>query len=345
MRNVGLIAFGVTVCVLVPAAVNRLTAGRAQVTKLLAPSTRTLELDDGARIEISMDRALVDPGDAIHIKLAASAPTARHLTVGLLVLGSTGTEGARVPSPPVGVAHETVRLDLDATGHATKEIPVRLRGARAQFEPLAHYTILVMPPKAADKLERLRSRARVIPEPGGGIPSYNRSGEQFQTMYWAVTSEQVPEGDDDLFAPGRIARLDAHTRPKGSTITITAPDTAPRDGKFTVMVTVRNPGKRPITNLEVSLDTLDGILERQLEDRYLGLASHAVTIEAGDTTLDLAGHEAKQIAFQVSASAAGVVGLYARASCRDGCREADALSTGAIEAIDIVETPTVVGAR
>jgi hypothetical protein len=345
MRNVGLIAFGVTVCVLVPAAVNRLTAGREQVTKLLAPGARTLALEDGAKIDISMDRALVDPGDTIHVKLAASAPTARHVTVGVLVLGATGTEGTRVPSPPVGVAHETVRLDIDATGHATKEIPIRLRGARAQFEPLAHYTILVMPPKAADKLERLRSHARVIPEPSGGIPSYNRSGEQFQTMYWAVTSEQAPDGDEALFAPGQIARLDAHTRPRGSSITITAPDTAPRDGKFTVVVTVKNPGKRPLAGLEVSLDTLDGILERQLEDRYLGLGSSAVTIEAGNTTLDLAGHETKRVEFQVSASTAGVVGLYARASCRDDCRGADALTTGAIEAIEIVETPTVVGAR
>lgn len=345
MRNVGLIAFGVTMCVLVPAAVNRLTAGRAQVAKLFAPSARTLELDDGAKVDISLDRVLVDPGDAIHVKLVASAPTARHVTVGVLVLGSNGTEESRVPSPPVGVAHETVRLDVDATGHATKELPIRLRGARAQLDPFAHYTILVMPPKAADKLERLRSNARVIPDPTGGIPSYNRSGEKFQTMYWAVKSEQVPDGDDELFGHGQIARLEAHTRPKGSSITITAPDTAPRDGKFTVVVTVKNPGKRPLAGLEVSLDTLEGILEHQLEDRYLGLAGSTVAIEAGTTTLDLAGHETKHVEFQVSASAAGVVGLYARARCGDGCRDVDALVTGAVEAIEIVETPTVVGAR
>jgi hypothetical protein len=345
MRNVGLISFGVTLCVLVPAAVNRLIAGREQVTKLFAPSARTLELEDGAKIDVALDKALVDPGDTIHVKLAASAPTARHLTVGVLVLGSTGTEGSRVPSPPVGVAHETVRLDLDATGHATKELPIRLRGARTQFEPFAHYTILVMPPKAADKLERTRSNARIIPEPGGGIPSYNRSGEKFQTMYWAIQGEQAPEGDEELFAPGKIARLEAHTRPKSSSITIAAPDTAPRDGKFTVAVTVKNPGKRTLTGLEVSLDTLDGMMDDSPKGQYLGLGADAVEIEAGTTKLDLAGHETRRLEFQVTAKALGVVGLYARARCGGDCRDVDALYAGAVEATEITETPAVVGAR
>lgn len=351
MKHVGLIAFGMTVCILVPTAVKVVNAGREQAAKLFAPSSRILELDDaagGTKIDASLDRALVDPGDTIHVKLAASAATAKHVSVGVLVLGSTGTEESRVPSPPVGVAHETVSLDLDATGHATKEIPIRLRGAIARYEPFAHYTILIMPPKAASKLERLRSHAHLIIDKSGGIPEYNRSGEKFQTMYWAIKGEQAPEGDDgdeELFAPGKIARLEAHTAPKSSAITITAPDTAQRDRTFTVAVTVKNPGKRALTGLELSLETLDGMLDDQLQGRYAGVPGSEVTIEAGDTKLDLAGHETKRVEFHVTANADGVVGLYARASCGEDCRDVAALQAGTVEATEIVETPPVVGAR
>jgi hypothetical protein len=256
-----------------------------------------------------------------------------------------------VPSPPVGVAHETVSLDLDATGHATKEIPIRLRGAIARYEPFAHYTILIMPPKAASKLERLRSHARVIPDKSGGIPEYNRSGTKFQAMYWAIKSEQAPEevegdkGDEELFAPGKIARLEVHTAPRSSAITITAPDTAQRDRTFTVAVTVKNPGKRALTGLEVSLNTLDGMLDDQVQGRYAGIAGSEITIEAGDTKLDLAGHETKRVEFHVTANADGVVGLYARASCGEDCRDLAPLLAGAVEATEIVERPTLVGDR
>lgn len=250
-----------------------------------------------------------------------------------------------MPSPPIGVAHETVSLDVDATGHATKELPIRLRGALARYEPFAHYTILIMPPKAADKLDRLRSNARVIPDPDGGIPGYNRSGEKFQTLYWAIKGEQAPESDEKLFAPGKIARLEAHTHPKGSSITIAAPNTAQRGNKFTVVVTVKNPGKRALAGLDVSLDPLNGVLDEQLSDRYVGLKDSAVTIEGGNTKLDLAGHQTKQVEFHVTANVTGVVGLYARASCSEDCRDVDSLLSGAVEATEIVETPTIVGTR
>jgi len=346
MRNIGLIAFGVTTCVLVPAAVNMLTAGREQVAKLIAPSARTLELADGAKVDVSLDRALLDPGDTIHVKLAASAATARHITLGVLVLGSTGTEEGRVPSPPVGVAHETVSLDVDATGHATKELPIRLRGARSPYQPFAHYTIYVMPPKAAAKLERLRGNARIIPDKDGGIPSYNQSGEKFMSLYWAIQNERATDDDDELFAPGKIVRLEAHTRPKGSSITIAAPDTAPLDGRFTVVVTIKNPGKRALKGLTVTLDTLDGMLDEQLKDRYVGLADSTVTIEGDDNKLDLAPHETRKLEFHVTAKAMGVVGLYARATCsEDDCRNVDSLNAGAVEATEIVKGQTVLGAR
>jgi len=343
MRNVGLIAFGVTTALLVPAAVSRLVAGREQVAKLFAPGEDTLHLDDGGEVAVSLDRAIADPGETIHVQLAASQAKGKHVTLGVVVLGSSGSEGDRVPSPPVGVVHERVTLDVDATGHATRDVAIKLRGAQAGYEPFANYQILVMPPKAADRLERLRSRAGLIVEPGGGIPSYNTSGEKFFRAYWAIQGGEAPEDDAELFAPGKIARLDAHTRPLSKTIAIATPNTAPRGEPFTVMVSVTNPGKHAVEGVAVSLDSVDGLLDGRRKDRYAGLGTGAVTIEGGADKIDLAPHETRRVEFKVAAEALGTVGLYARATC--DCDLPPSTFTGAVDATDIVEAPTVVGAR
>src|SRR5262249_29218666 len=154
-------------------------------------------------------------------KLAASATKAKRVALGVLVYGSTGSEGARVPDPPVDVAHETVTLDFDAHGKATKDVKLTVDGARSQHEPFAHYTILVMPPKAADRLASLRDRFRVIPgTKNDPIPSYNKSGSKFSELYYDVANGRAPDEAAALFAPGSIARLEAHTRVKSSAIAI-----------------------------------------------------------------------------------------------------------------------------
>src|SRR5688500_1808724 len=99
MRNIGLVAFTMTTCVLVPAVANLLDAGHEQRAKLGAPDDGTFELD-GVEVRASLDRALVDPGGNLTVTLAASHATKKRLSVGVLALGANGSEGDRVPSPP-----------------------------------------------------------------------------------------------------------------------------------------------------------------------------------------------------------------------------------------------------
>lgn len=337
MRNVGLIAFGVTTCVFVPAAVNRLTAGPEQVAKLVAPGEKTLKLGD-ALIDVSVDRGVIDAGGEVHVKLAASAATGKHLDVGLLVLGSNGGEGDRVQSPPIGVAHQTVRLDVDPAGHASKDVAIKLRGAESGFVPLATYTILVTSPKFANQLERLRSRARLIDGDDEGIPSYNHSASRFMELYWAMANEVEGESEGEdrakLFAPGSVARLQVHARPNDQAIAMATPDTAQRGSAFTVAVTIKNSQKQALHDVKVELANPAGLLEAE----YRGLGDNAVTIEPASQAIDLAAGETKRIEFKVTAKLAGVAGLYARASSDD-------LYATTFDATEIVETPPVVGKR
>jgi hypothetical protein len=340
MRNIGLLAFGVTTCVLVPAAISRLTAGPQQLGKLVAPGAQTLQLG-GATIDVSLDRALVDPGDSIHLKLVASEAHSKHVAVGVLVYGSSGTEGDRVPAPPVGVAHETVTLDIDAQGHATKDVKLKLTGAGSRNDPFAHYTVLVMPPKAADKLDRLRSRFRLV---GGNteddpIPGYNKSAQKFSSLYWAIKSGDAPEEAPQLFAPGAIARLEAHTRVKSSAIAIATPETTRVGQAFTVAVTVKNPSKEKLSKVEVTLATPAGLLE----EGYRGLRDEAVEIEPASITVDLGRRESKRVEFKVTPRVVGTLGLYAHAAVADNwIRE---LESGTVDATEVVETPPIVGSR
>jgi hypothetical protein len=329
MRSLGLTAFVLTTCVLVPAAVHHLRAGHEQVIKFGAPDAQELSLG-GAKIQAKLDHALVDPGEAIHLTLVASGATGKRLEVGVLVYGSSGTEGARVPSPPVAVAHETVSLPIDTSGNGTKALAVSLRGAAAnRFSDTAfsHYTILVMAPKAADKLALLHRRAQLI---GGdeGIPSYNKSGERFMSLY--AWGGELKGEDATLFAEGAVARLDAHTRSINRAIAIETPDTAPVGQAFTVTVVVKNPSKKAATGLELSLDTPAGVLE----------ASEGISalVMPDSATFDLAAGETRRFEFRVMPDEAGVLGLYARVACQGGeCEAADALtSSGTFDATEIV---------
>ncbi|HWO21095.1 MAG TPA: hypothetical protein VNO30_20145 [Kofleriaceae bacterium] len=344
MRNLGLTAFVLTTCVLVPAAVHHLRAGHDQVLKFGAPDAQELELG-GATIHAKLDHAIVDPGEAIHLTLAASGATGKRLDVGVLVYGSSGSEGDRVPSPPVAVAHETVRLPIDASGNGTKEIAVALRGAafnQYMDTAFSHYTVLVMAPKAADRLALLHRRAQLI---GGdeGIPYYNKSGERFMQLYaWGGDLE----GEDaKLFAEGAVARLAAHTRSINRAIAIETPATTAVGQVFTVAVVVKNPGKKAATGLELSLDTPAGVL-----DESEGISALVMPDTA---TFDLAAGESRRFEFRVMPDEVGVLGLHARVTCNgDECEAVDALtSSGTFDATEIVPAkaadpaPAIIGAK
>ncbi len=184
MKNHGLFAFALTTAVLVPAAAHYLTAGHDQIVRFAAGNGGELKLD-GATVQTKLEHPLVDPNEPLKIKLSASGAKGKRLEVGLLVYGSSGDEGSRVPGPPVGVAYKTVSIPLDADGTGTTEIAVPLKGAVTSpydVQAFTSYEVLVMAPKAAEKLERLRRNSGFIGDEEMGIPSYNKSGEKFMGL-------------------------------------------------------------------------------------------------------------------------------------------------------------------
>jgi hypothetical protein len=302
----------------------------------------------GATIQAKLEHPLVDPGEPLKIKLSASGAKGKQLQVGLLVYGSSGDEGARVPSPPVGVAHKTVTIPIDATGNGTAELAIPLKGAVGNVhypQAFTGYEVLVMAPKAADKLERLRKNANLI---GGeeGIPYYNNAGSQFMGLYRGWSDEKKGE-DGVLFAEGAIARLDAHTRAINPAIAITTPDTVEVGKAFTVAITVKNTTKKPAKGFELQLETPAGVVEN--DEHPTGITALVMPEEVG---FELAAGESKKFEFRVMPSELGVLGLYARVACHgEECVDQHPLTTaGTFDATEIVkatvvETPSIVGSK
>ncbi len=343
MRNIGLFAFGVTSLLIVPAALHGLIAGPKQVAKLVAPGAGSLELG-GAKVDVSVDRSVVDPGDKVKIRLVASAARAHKVTVGVLVLESMGTYNGRVPEPPIGIEHETLTLEAQAGGGAARELAVRLPGDRKRGQmAFGRYQILVTSPEAADKLERLRVRARREGAAPGWDPmeSASPNHDKYTSAFYALKNggeegdgdgKKGNDSDGEAGAPGKVALLEVNTRPKDSSIAIHAPDQVAAGEPFTVVVTVTNPTKRAVKDLSVNL-----VQPPELSGDYLGIAMEdGVAIEAPGSALELGPHETKKATFRVTARRAGVLGLYAETRCGEECEYDARLADGALEAIDVV---------
>jgi len=337
MRKVGLVAFTVTSLVLVPAAIHKLTAGSKQLARLVAPDARSLEID-GAKIDVAVDRAILDAGDQVKVKLHATSGKAHKVTVDVLVLESTGSDGGRVESPPNRIARERVTLDVKADG-ATKELAFRLPGTRGRgmegIDTLGHYTILVMAPKAADQLERLRRRADKV----DGMTDETGAYSAFMTAYYESPEDDADGVTEEVGKLGATARLTVQTRAKSSPVALRVPETVRPNEAFSVIVRVSNPFKHAVAGVGVRLE-----IPTMLHGDYLGLPAEQVDITGGEEiSVDLKARETKQVEFRVTAKTVGVLGLYARTDCSSCDYQDWGLSDGVIDAIDVIETPTVVG--
>ncbi len=342
MKHHGLFAFALTTAVLVPAAAHYLSAGHDQVARFAAGNGGVLKLG-GATVQTKLEHPLVDPGEPLKITLSARGAKGKRLEVGLLVYGSSGDEGSRVPGPPIGVAYRTVSIPLDGEGTGTTEIAVPLKGAANNpYDPQAFtsYEVLVMAPKAAEKLERLRRSTGFIGDQEEGIPSYNKSGEKFMQLYrWGgdKTGEDVT-----LFAEDAIVRLDAHTRAINPSIAIHTPDTTEVSKTFTVAISVTNSTNKPVKDLELSLETPLGVTEDVVEEGQAakGISALVMPEQVG---FELGAGETKKFEFRVMPSDLGVLGFYARVACHgEACPDKHPLTgAGTFDATEIIKATVV----
>lgn len=335
MRNIGLFAFGVTSLLIIPAALHGLTAGPKQVAKLVAAGADSFQLK-GATINVSVDRSLVDPGEKVTVKLAATAGKAQKVTVDVLVLESMGTYNGRVPEPPIAVHRETLTLEAKAGGGAAREVAVRLRGNQKRGEmEFGTYQILVSSPQAIAKLERLRVRARAESTVPGWDPMNSESPYhgKFMTAFYDLRHDGAGADDTEAQAgaAGTAALLTVNTRPKDANLAIRAPEQVTADETFTVSVAVTNPTKRAVKDLAVELAQPLG-----LSGDYLGLEAEQIVIAPETATLDLGPRQTKQVEFRVTAKHAGVLGLYAQTRCGEECAYDSRLSISALDAVDVV---------
>ena len=301
MRNHGLVAFATTITLLAPIVVSRLTAGPKQEAMAFAPASRSLVVD-GVGVEVSLDKVVGDPGETIQLHLEAD----RKVEVGIVMLGSTGTEGGRVPDPPLGLLHENVRIDVATGERMTKDVPIKLAGAVTR-DAFASYTIYVLTPSGAKRLARLQRNATGPEQGDEGPPTPSQSGWKFEEALTAANRDadsEQPTAVEKQFPIDGVARLDAITRPRDTRLAIAMPDTAPPNVPFEVQVTASNPSNEAVDTF-VAMETPTTVVD------YRGLEAGNLVIEPQGMPLTLAPHESRRLTFHVTAKTDGAVALVA----------------------------------
>ncbi len=328
MKRIGLFAFGLTTCVLVPTTLHMLVAGPNQVAKLYAPDQTSIDVN-GAKVDISVDRGLVDVGGKVHVTLTATADKRTKVPLAVLVYEQAGMGEARTENPPTRVGRDEVTLDV-ADGKASKTFAFTLRGFRASgmsgTDAFGHYTVLVMSPKAADLLEAKRRHTT----------SSDRDPDGFFMVWYGLNGGAV-DPDSDVGKFGEIARVDVATRTDSESVKILGGDIA-QAGDIAVKVRVHNPTRRAFANVGVTLATQP----ERLRGTWLGIKPDDVVIDDNpDATFALKPHETKDVVFHVHTSATGTLGLFASVNCAgedcwNGAESARQLDDSVLDAIDIV---------
>jgi hypothetical protein len=332
MRNLGLAAFGVTTCVLVPTALHVLDAGPVQTAKLLAADAQTVQLGN-AKVDISVDKGLVQGGGTFHVTLTATADRRARVPVEVLVYEQQGVDTSRVENPPVRIGRGETTLDVPRAGKASRTLAFTIPDSptRAIDDGFGHYTILVMSPAAADALDAKRRRAHGI-DPGNNDPN----------GFWAALDVATnPQQQDADHKAGTIARLDVYSHATSDHVKIVAGDVARANADIAVKVHVRNPTGRRFAEVEVGLDTQPAT---QLGSAWLGIGLDHVDVDHNpDATFALGPHASKEVVFHLRTDQPGTLGLVASVRCTaDDCfrddrvRATDALDDTVLDAIDVL---------
>src|ERR1041385_5465836 len=125
-RHVSLAAFLATIAVVVPAAWHAVDADLERDGKHLRPLQKTLDLGDGVKVTLDVDRSVVMTGDTVTAKLQAFSDKKQQVTIDLHALHTTNYEGERVSTPWTQIDRETITLTAAPEGGKPKTTQIKL---------------------------------------------------------------------------------------------------------------------------------------------------------------------------------------------------------------------------
>jgi len=108
-------AFAATVAILLPAGWHGSDATIEKDGKRIRPLQKEVTID-GARVTVDVDRALVNTGDPVTLKLRAFSDDEKDVAVDVYVLQSDDSFGSRVAGPPHAIDKEHLTLHAKKDG-------------------------------------------------------------------------------------------------------------------------------------------------------------------------------------------------------------------------------------
>lgn len=154
--RLGTVTALLTMSLLIPAGWDSLGADGPEGNQEARPAIQTLQMDD-ARVEIRVDRPVVDAGQRVRVALAAYSDSRDKVDVMIALQSQDSMQMSRMPSPPVTI--ESERMTLAANG-TSREISFVLAGNDQMMEGMdpmqlaggiRQYSVLVTKATKANK--------------------------------------------------------------------------------------------------------------------------------------------------------------------------------------------------
>ena len=184
-------AFAATVAILVPAGWHGSDATIEKDGKKIRPLQKEVVID-GARVTVDVDRALVNTGDPVTVKLRAFSDEPKDVAVDVYVLQSDDSFGSRVAGPPHAIDKE--HLTLHASKDGGKVVDTR---------------IVMKPNEGIDKIDWFRI---YVAKKGTAFPEYGGEGDDdvaaVSVLGWSTNDFGIsiePKGKLTSGAPFEVA--------------------------------------------------------------------------------------------------------------------------------------------
>ena len=222
------IAFLSTLAVTLPAGWSVIGAGAPDQGAAERPPVATMVSGD-VTVNMTVDRASVEAGGAVHVTLVAMASSRQQTEVMVSVMEQTGSAESRMPSPPTVVERESMKLVAMPGGGHPRTLAFTLAGPTAQ---------------AYDDDGNVQKD-----------PIYSAGQTAQYTIVLAPKGKESASVDGDGFVADNAAAVPVTVKaPEAYQLEVVASG-RDSDGKYTASLRVTNVSKKTLRNINLSLSS------------------------------------------------------------------------------------------
>jgi hypothetical protein len=201
MSRITLAACVATIAIAVPAGWHVLDADIPTNGKLLRPLQASVELGDGVKITLDVDRSVITTGDSVVASLRAYADTPKNVAVDVAVFQTEENEGSRVDNPATLIDREHLQLTAAPGGGPVQKTKLVLGARRSNAARLETFRIYATTRGGRVPTNSWDSGADDEKAPSAAVGVIGWSGDSLRL---AMKTEGPVRGDDSFVVAVRV---------------------------------------------------------------------------------------------------------------------------------------------